>query len=112
MKVTLEISKEDLVQLLVAMRENTQVNINLQEMESDVVKEQRLQKLLDTPISEFEGELSVRAMNALYKLKVIELVSKNELDLLKMRNIGRQTHQEIAEWVKSKGLHFGYKKGE
>lgn len=109
MKVTLEISKEDLVQLLVALKDNTQVNVNMRDLDNDVDYQRKLKRLLDTPINELEGELSVRAINALYRLKVIDLVKMREGDVLRLRNVGKGTYNEICNWVESKGLHFGYK---
>lgn len=112
MKLTLEISKDDLVQLLVALKDNTQVNINMRDLDNDVDRQEQLQAMLRRPMLDFEDELSVRAINALSHLTVGDLVSKKESDLLRMRNIGHNTYNEICEWVESKGLHFGYKKIE
>ena len=55
-------------------------------------------------------ELSVRAQNCLRNNginRVIELVNLSEDDLLKIKNFGRKSLNEVKESVKTFGLHFG-----
>lgn len=68
----------------------------------------RLRKILLTPIEELE--ISVRAYNCLKtnNIKTLgELVSYSENELLKFRNFGRKSLQELAEIVRQMGLEFG-----
>ncbi len=61
-----------------------------------------------TPIAELE--LSVRAANCLREAKIHtigELVQKNPQELLKYRNFGKKSLQEIDELLKSMGLSLG-----
>jgi len=61
-----------------------------------------------TPIGELE--LSVRAANCLREAKIHtigELVQKNPQELLKYRNFGKKSLQEIDELLKSMGLSLG-----
>ncbi len=65
-------------------------------------------KYLPKPISELE--LSVRAANCLKNadIKTIaDLVQKQEADMLKMKNFGRKSLNEIKEILGEMGLHFG-----
>ena len=59
-----------------------------------------------------ELELSVRAANCLkaaniHSLK--ELVQKSEVEMLKYRNFGRKSLNEIKALVEEMGLYFGMK---
>jgi len=70
---------------------------------------ERLKQYLDTPVAELE--LSVRASNCLNKAKIAtlgELTAKTEDDILKTRNFGRKSLQEIktklAEWNLTLGM--------
>lgn len=65
-------------------------------------------ELLLKPIDELE--LSVRAHNCLINAginRVIELVNLSEDDLLKIKNFGRKSLNEVKDSVKAFGLHFG-----
>ena len=58
-------------------------------------------------------ELSVRSANCLKegKIKTIgQLVRKSEEGLLKMRNFGKKSVEEIKEILKNYGLSLGMKK--
>jgi DNA-directed RNA polymerase subunit alpha len=64
--------------------------------------------LLLKPIDELE--LSVRAHNCLVQAgynRVIDLVNLSEDDLLKIKNFGRKSLNEVKDSVKAFGLHFG-----
>lgn len=57
-----------------------------------------------------ELELSVRAQNCLIQAgikRVIDLVNHNEDDVLKIKNFGRKSLNEIKDSMKSFGLSFG-----
>ena len=55
-------------------------------------------------------DLSVRALNCLKTAEVEtlgELVTYQKADLLKFRNFGKKSLNELEDLVKSKGLEFG-----
>ncbi len=57
-----------------------------------------------------ELELSVRAYNCLKNANIkniADLVQKTEYEMLKTKNFGRKSLNEIKELLNSKGLHFG-----
>jgi DNA-directed RNA polymerase subunit alpha len=63
---------------------------------------------LSQPVSELE--LSVRSANCLSeaRIKTIgELVSRSEAEMLKYRNFGKKSLNEISDILKTMGLHFG-----
>lgn len=71
--------------------------------------EEKIRQFLNTPVSELE--LSVRASNCLNKAKIStlgELTAKTEDDILKTRNFGRKSLQEIkgklSEWNLTLGM--------
>jgi DNA-directed RNA polymerase subunit alpha len=78
----------------------------------------RIRKLLKMPVDELE--LSVRSYNCLMaaNIKTIaDLVRRDEQEMLKFRNFGRKSLQELTRILEEKGLHFGmdvdrYLKGE
>jgi len=86
-----------------------------QEIDEEVL---RIKKLLKMNVDELE--LSVRSHNCLKNanIKTIgDLVRLDEAELLKFRNFGRKSLQEIQEILEKKGLYFGmdvdkYLKGE
>lgn len=78
-----------------------------EEEEVDAEK-QRIANLLKTSIEDLN--LSVRAYNCLKSANIntiAELVSKDESELLKFRNFGRKSLQELVEVIEEKGLKFG-----
>ncbi|MBI2885067.1 MAG: DNA-directed RNA polymerase subunit alpha [Candidatus Omnitrophica bacterium] len=78
-----------------------------EEVETTAVSEELAEKL-KTPIAELE--LSVRAANCLREAKIHtigELVQKTPQELLKYRNFGKKSLQEIDELLKSMGLAIG-----
>lgn len=94
--------------------------INFEEFEEeqpteDVIEEEvkvqernRLKKILTTSVDELE--LSVRAHNCLKaaNIKTLgELVQLQESELLKFRNFGRKSLNELGEVIKNYGLEFG-----
>ena len=71
---------------------------------------ERLRKLLNMSVNEIE--LSVRAANCLNNANITtvgELAQKTEADMLKYRNFGRKSLNEIKEKMKELGLCLGYK---
>ncbi len=85
------------------MVEHLELFINLTDEIEDVeimveVEEEETDKILDTTIEELE--LSVRSSNCLKRAginTVDELVSKTEDDLMKVRNLGKKSLQEIRD---------------
>ncbi len=76
-------------------------------------KEDRLNQILRTPITDFE--LSVRARNCLNKMNILvlgDLVKLTEPELLSYKNFGETSLNEIKEILGSKGLRLGMKHEE
>lgn len=68
----------------------------------------RVRNLLKTRVDELE--LSVRSSNCLRAANIQtleELVTKSEADMLKYRNFGRKSLNEIGSLLESMDLHFG-----
>lgn len=64
-------------------------------------------KLLETPIEELE--FSVRSYNCLKRAgihTVADIVSKSEQDMIKVRNLGKKSLDEVINKVKELGLEF------
>ncbi|HLR76106.1 MAG TPA: DNA-directed RNA polymerase subunit alpha [Balneolaceae bacterium] len=77
-----------------------------EEQEMDAEK-QRIAELLETNIEELN--LSVRSYNCLKSADVdtiAELVSREKSELLKFRNFGKKSLQELEEVIEDRGLHF------
>lgn len=71
-------------------------------------KEDRLNTILRTPITDFE--LSVRARNCLNKMDIVtlgDLVKLTEAELLSYKNFGETSLNEIKEILQSKNLRLG-----
>ena len=78
--------------------------------DKDAGERERLRKLLNMSVNEIE--LSVRAANCLNNANIAtvgELVIKTEADMLKYRNFGRKSLDEIKNKLVSLGLSLGYK---
>lgn len=68
----------------------------------------RIRKLLKMPVDELE--LSVRSYNCLMaaNIKTIgDLVKRDEQEMLKFRNFGRKSLQELNKILEEKSIHFG-----
>lgn len=68
-----------------------------------------LRKLLDTRVDELE--LSVRSSNCLRAANIgtiEDLVTKSEGEMLKFRNFGRKSLNELNAILEELGLHFGF----
>lgn len=96
------------------LKDHIQLFINFdiepEEEEPVEVDEEVLQirKLLKMPVDELE--LSVRSYNCLMaaNIKTIgDLVKRDEQEMLKFRNFGRKSLQELTKILEEKGLHFG-----
>ena len=86
-------------------------DIEPEEEEPVEVDEEVLQirRLLKMPVDELE--LSVRSYNCLMaaNIKTIgDLVKRDEPEMLKFRNFGRKSLQELTKILEEKGLHFGF----
>lgn len=71
-------------------------------------EEERIRKLLDTPVEELE--LSVRSSNCLKNANIRsigDLTSRTEDDIAKTRNFGKKSLQEIKEKLKEWNLSLG-----
>ncbi len=76
--------------------------------ESDEKVRKDLDKKLSKPISELE--LSVRSSNCLVEANIRtigDLVSKKEADMLKYKNFGKKSLNEINSVLETMGLHLG-----
>ncbi|MGH7739030.1 MAG: DNA-directed RNA polymerase subunit alpha [bacterium] len=95
------------------LRDSLQIFINFEEepiQQDDSVseEEERLRELLGESVEELE--LSVRSANCLKtaNIKTIgDLVRKTESDMLKYKNFGRKSLNEIKEILNGMGLSFG-----
>ena len=96
------------------LKDQLQLFINFDEapidaQESEVNEEQeRLVELLSRNVEELE--LSVRSANCLKSGQIktlFDLVTKNEQEMLKFRNFGRKSLNEIAEILEGMELQFG-----
>jgi len=95
------------------LRDSLQIFINFEEepvQQDDSVseEEERLRELLSESVEELE--LSVRSANCLKtaNIKTIgDLVRKTESDMLKYKNFGRKSLNEIKEILNGMGLSFG-----
>ncbi len=76
-----------------------------QEVDAEV---QRVRELLSQSVDELD--LSVRAHNCLKAANIktiIDLVRREESEMLKFRNFGRKSLQELIEVLEDRGLFFG-----
>lgn len=76
-----------------------------QEVDAEV---QRIRELLAQPVDELD--LSVRSHNCLKAASIKnigDLVRREENEMLKFRNFGRKSLQELIEVLDDRGLHFG-----
>lgn len=80
----------------------------VQEDEEVDAEKARIANLLKTSIEDLN--LSVRAYNCLKSANINtigELVAKDESELLKFRNFGKKSLNELVEVIEEKNLHFG-----
>ena len=110
------ITAEDaLTRAATILRDHVNFFIQLEEEPEQVVEEQevdeevkRIRELLAQPVDELD--LSVRSHNCLKaaSIKTIgDLVRREENEMLKFRNFGRKSLQELIEVLDERGLEFG-----
>lgn len=79
-----------------------------EELEIMVEKEDdKKEKILDTTIEELD--LSVRSYNCLKRANintVEELIAKNEEEMMKVRNLGKKSLEEVQQKLEALGLHL------
>jgi len=81
---------------------------DMEEEEEEAKEKRELQKKMDKPISELE--LSVRSSNCLSEADIRtigDLVRKKEAEMLKYKNFGKKSLNEINGVLTSMGLHLG-----
>jgi len=120
-KLTLEVETDDsitpddaLTYAAKILKDHIQLFINFDiepeeeepvEVDEEVLK---VRKLLKMPVDELE--LSVRSYNCLMaaNIKTIgDLVRRDEQEMLKFRNFGRKSLQELTKILDEKGINFG-----
>ena len=110
------ISPEDaLAQAADILRDHVNFFIKMDSEPEPVVEEkevdeevQRIRELLAQPVDELD--LSVRSHNCLKAANIKnigELVRREENEMLKFRNFGRKSLQELVAVLEDRGLHFG-----
>jgi len=86
-------------------------NYEFENQQSEVSEEQnKLRKLLNMSVNEIE--LSVRAANCLNNANITtvgELAMKSEQEMLKYRNFGKKSLNEIKDKLEALGLSLGMK---
>lgn len=107
--------EEAVTQAAQILRDHVNFFIQLDEEPEPVVEEQevdeevkRIRELLAQSVDELD--LSVRSHNCLKaaSIKTIgDLVRREEDEMLKFRNFGRKSLQELVEVLEERGLHFG-----
>ena len=95
----------DHVNLFIQMDSEPQPVVEEKEVDAEV---QRIRELLSQNVDELD--LSVRAHNCLKAANIKnigDLVRREESEMLKFRNFGRKSLQELVEVLEDRGLHFG-----
>ncbi|MEX0599693.1 MAG: DNA-directed RNA polymerase subunit alpha [Rhodothermales bacterium] len=94
----------DHVNLFISMEGEPQPTEEEKEVDAEV---QRIRELLSQPVDELD--LSVRAHNCLKAANIKnigDLVRREESEMLKFRNFGRKSLQELIQVLEERGLHF------
>lgn len=95
----------DHVNLFIQVDSEPQPVVEEKEVDAEV---QRIRELLSQTVDELD--LSVRAHNCLKAANIKnigDLVRREESEMLKFRNFGRKSLQELIEVLEERGLHFG-----
>jgi DNA-directed RNA polymerase subunit alpha len=95
----------DHIYLFIQMDSEPQPVVEEKEVDAEV---QRIRELLAQPVDELD--LSVRAHNCLKAANIKnigDLVRREESEMLKFRNFGRKSLQELMQVLEERGLHFG-----
>ncbi len=96
------------------LKDYSSVLINFEKEPEIIVEEEvdeekkRMKKLLSQKVEELE--LSVRAANCLKEAKLRnlgDLVQRSEQEMLKYKNFGKRSLQELIKVLETKGLRFG-----
>lgn len=93
------------INLFITMESEPQPEVKKKEVDAEV---QRIRELLAQPVDELD--LSVRAQNCLKAANIRtigDLVRRQESEMLKFRNFGRKSLQELIAVLEERGLHFG-----
>lgn len=93
------------VNLFIQMDTEPQPTVEEKEVDAEV---QRIRELLSQSVDELD--LSVRAHNCLKAANIKnigDLVRREESEMLKFRNFGRKSLQELAQVLEERGLYFG-----
>ncbi len=88
--------------------QDAEASRNMSYDEDQVKRDDKRNKILRTPITDFE--LSVRSRNCLSKMGIRtlgDLVTKTENELLSYKNFGETSLMEIQEILRAKGLRLG-----
>lgn len=111
------ISAEDaLVQAATVLRNHVNMFISMDivpavPVEKPIVIDTEAQRIRELLVQSVEDlDLSVRAQNCLKAANITsigELVSREESEMLKFRNFGRKSLQELVHVLNDRGLHFG-----
>lgn len=91
--------------------EDAHDSLNMFYDENAELKEDKMMKVLRTPISDFE--LSVRARNCLTSMGITtleEVVSHTESDMLEWKNFGETSLSEVKRLLSQKGLRLGMRR--
>jgi DNA-directed RNA polymerase subunit alpha len=92
---------------------DTFINFHEEELERQSIEEEKDRELNNNLFRTVEElELSVRSANCLKNANmtyIYELVQKSEAELLKTKNFGRKSLEEIKEKLAKMGLHIGMK---
>ena len=87
------------------------INFHEEDLEQEVEEEEKEKELNNNLFRTVEElELSVRSANCLKNANmtyIYELVQKSEAELLKTKNFGRKSLEEIKEKLAKMGLHIG-----
>jgi DNA-directed RNA polymerase subunit alpha len=95
----------DHVNLFISVEQEPEVTVEEKEVDAEV---QRIRQLLSQSVDDLD--LSVRAQNCLKaaQIKTIgDLVRREEAEMLKFRNFGRKSLQELVHVLEDRGLRFG-----
>ncbi len=95
----------DHIALFLKIDEPSQPTVAEKEVDAEV---QRIRELLSQSVDELD--LSVRAHNCLKAANIKnigDLVRRDEPEMLKFRNFGRKSLQELMQVLEERGLHFG-----
>jgi DNA-directed RNA polymerase subunit alpha len=106
---------KDHIELFISFDVEAEEEEEVSQIDEDAL---RIRKLLKMSVEELE--LSVRSHNCLKAADIQtigDLVRRDEQEMLKFRNFGRKSLQELSKILEEKGLHFGmdvekYLKGE